>query len=315
MLKSIEFLRGKSRGRVIGGTKLASSAPVILGLVPRILWKRVSNLVNKFALLLHKCWSSMLSAFCMLFKYPSPDAKASPSPARGEGMHCHWCHKILGTGPRMTGGRGANYFGRSMIEMLGVLAIVGVLTVGGIAGYSKAMEKFKMNQLIEEYRNVVFTLLEYQKDIRESVDMTGAKTIDLLDKLNAIPQKWEKHSETLLKDSMGYYVIPWSVAEDEGDGRYWDIMYEILLMSKNDNGLSYDASGCEKIIMNFGKPLNNLWRYFYFGDGRISHKPYYGKDRCKEGVKCFSDITWNDARDICKLCDGQGPYCALVFAF
>ena len=172
-----------------------------------------------------------------------------------------------------------------------------------------------MNQLIEEYRNVVFTLLEYQKDIRESVDMTGAKTIDLLDKLNAIPQKWEKHSETLLKDSMGYYVIPWSVAEDEGDGRYWDIMYEILLMSKNDNGLSYDASGCEKIIMNFGKSLNNLWRYFYFGDGRISHKPYYGKDRCKEGVKCFSDITWNDARDICKLCDGQGPYCALVFAF
>ena len=205
--------------------------------------------------------------------------------------------------------------GRSMIEMLGVLAIIGVLTVGGIAGYSKAMEKFKMNQLIEEYRNVVFTLLEYQKDIRESVDMTGAKTIDLLDKLNAIPQKWEKHSETLLKDSMGYYVIPWSVAEDEGNERYWDIMYEIMLMNKNDNGLRYDASGCEKIIMNFGKPLNNLWRYFYFGDGKISHEKYYGKDMCKEGVKCFSDITWNDARDICKLCDGQGPYCVIVFAF
>ena len=29
--------------------------------------------------------------------------------------------------------------GRSMIEMLGVLAIIGVLSVGGIAGYSKAM--------------------------------------------------------------------------------------------------------------------------------------------------------------------------------
>ena len=76
----------------------------------------------------------------MFFKYPSPDAKASPSPARGEGMHCPWCDKILGTGPSMTGGRGANFFGRSMIEMLGVLAIIGVLSVGGIAGYSKAME-------------------------------------------------------------------------------------------------------------------------------------------------------------------------------
>ena len=29
-----------------------------------------------------------------------------------------------------------NESGRSMIEMLGVLAIIGVLSVGGIAGYS-----------------------------------------------------------------------------------------------------------------------------------------------------------------------------------
>lgn len=33
-----------------------------------------------------------------------------------------------------------NQIGRSMIEMLGVLAIIAVLSVGGIAGYSKAME-------------------------------------------------------------------------------------------------------------------------------------------------------------------------------
>ena len=41
--------------------------------------------------------------------------------------------------------------GRSMIEILGVLAIVGVLSVGGIAGYSKAMEKFKINKTICKY--------------------------------------------------------------------------------------------------------------------------------------------------------------------
>ena len=29
--------------------------------------------------------------------------------------------------------------GRSMVEMLGVLAIIGVLSVGGIAGYSKVV--------------------------------------------------------------------------------------------------------------------------------------------------------------------------------
>ncbi|MBQ8671026.1 MAG: hypothetical protein IJ525_00720 [Alphaproteobacteria bacterium] len=40
--------------------------------------------------------------------------------------------------------------GRSMIEMLGVLAIIGVLSVGGIAGYSKAMMKYRINKSIEQ---------------------------------------------------------------------------------------------------------------------------------------------------------------------
>ncbi len=43
-----------------------------------------------------------------------------------------------------------NESGRSMIEMLGVLAIIGVLSVGGIAGYSKAMMKFKINKTLDQ---------------------------------------------------------------------------------------------------------------------------------------------------------------------
>ena len=39
--------------------------------------------------------------------------------------------------------------GRSMIEMLGVLAIIGVLSVGGITGYTKAMFQYKINKDIE----------------------------------------------------------------------------------------------------------------------------------------------------------------------
>ena len=44
--------------------------------------------------------------------------------------------------------------GRSMIEMLGVLAVVGVLSVGGISGYSKAMHKYKLNKTIEQVTNL-----------------------------------------------------------------------------------------------------------------------------------------------------------------
>ncbi len=45
-------------------------------------------------------------------------------------------------------------YGRSMIEMLGVLAIIGVLSVGGIAGYSKAMTKFKINKTIDQISQI-----------------------------------------------------------------------------------------------------------------------------------------------------------------
>ena len=48
-----------------------------------------------------------------------------------------------------------NESGRSMIEMLGVLAIIGVLSVGGIAGYSKAMNKFKTNQVADNVSMLV----------------------------------------------------------------------------------------------------------------------------------------------------------------
>ena len=44
--------------------------------------------------------------------------------------------------------------GRSMIEMLGVLAIIGVLSVGGIAGYSKAMMRYRVNRTVDEVTQI-----------------------------------------------------------------------------------------------------------------------------------------------------------------
>ena len=45
--------------------------------------------------------------------------------------------------------------GRSMIEMLGVLAIIGVLSVGGIQGYSMAMSKFKVSKTTDQVQTMV----------------------------------------------------------------------------------------------------------------------------------------------------------------
>ena len=48
-----------------------------------------------------------------------------------------------------------NESGRSMIEMLGVLAIIGVLSVGGIAGYSKAMMKYRTNKTLDQISMII----------------------------------------------------------------------------------------------------------------------------------------------------------------
>ena len=66
--------------------------------------------------------------------------------------------------------------GRSMIEMLGVLAIIGVLSVGGIAGYSKAMIKFKTNTLLQQISTIISNtqiLYAQQKD-HEGLDTETA---------------------------------------------------------------------------------------------------------------------------------------------
>ncbi len=59
-----------------------------------------------------------------------------------------------------------NEIGRSMIEMLGVLAIIAVLSVGGIAGYSKALMKWKSNV----QKNMLAELLANMIKIRSNLD-------------------------------------------------------------------------------------------------------------------------------------------------
>ena len=160
--------------------------------MPRILLQQGTNLVNKFALLLHKCrfaqdsrdkpendgsWRCWLSICCELFKYPSP--------ARGEVLnnitfkgldvvrqYAALLERRVQSSTRVRKvqavTRQTNPIGRSMIEMLGVLAIIGVLSVAGIAGYSKAMTKWKINKTIEQIEQIthgIFTVYSNQKKI------------------------------------------------------------------------------------------------------------------------------------------------------
>lgn len=69
-----------------------------------------------------------------------------------------------------------NQKGRSMIEMLGVLAIIGILLSGGIAGYSKAMQSYKTNALIEKIQTIAIQIRKTYKGNYEG--LTGQNMID-----------------------------------------------------------------------------------------------------------------------------------------
>ncbi len=58
--------------------------------------------------------------------------------------------------------------GRSMVEMLGVLAIIGVLSVGGIAGYSLSMRRHRANQIVDYVSK--FALTSYSKCQKKVLD-------------------------------------------------------------------------------------------------------------------------------------------------
>ncbi|MBR6675082.1 MAG: hypothetical protein IKL32_04085 [Alphaproteobacteria bacterium] len=64
--------------------------------------------------------------------------------------------------------------GRSMVEMLGTLAIIGVLSIGGIAGYSYGMDKYRANTTINDINLRSIDLLTQKENGQElNLDQWG----------------------------------------------------------------------------------------------------------------------------------------------
>lgn len=61
--------------------------------------------------------------------------------------------------------KNVNESGRSMVEMLGVLAIIGVLSIGGIAGYTLAMNRYRANEALQAASLVAIEAIAQNKAI------------------------------------------------------------------------------------------------------------------------------------------------------
>ena len=97
--------------------------------------------------------------------------------------------------------------GRSMIEMLGVLAIIGVLSVGGIAGYSKAMTKYRINKTIEQITLIagnVRTFFAPQGNYDGLMGASGNNRV--LRKAKLVPDEMWDDTDKTFKNVFGYGI-------------------------------------------------------------------------------------------------------------
>ena len=243
----------------------------------------------------------MYKNFENVFNYPSPDAKASPSPSSGEGLHrC---------------GRGANSFGRSMIEMLGVLAIIAVLSVGGIAGYSKAMRMWRINKSIGEYSYFITGLLEYKDNLTKNADTANKEfsTIEFAEAANLIPATWKQISNIFVTDTFGYNIKPYINTQNK------HLVIDIyMITSETAASASETVQFCTKLFTNIAKPLSSTLTAAFTFSGKNSYSSisFKGSRFCDSGETCLQNATLNQLQAACSECihtsDGQ---CGFVMGF
>ena len=209
--------------------------------------------------------------------------------------------------------------GRSMIEMLGVLAIVGVLSVGGIAGYSKAMEKFKVNKLLDEYTMLIYGLLGNANEFRNQSQTESRNQIGLIDYAQAaslVPETWKKVNNTRMTDSQGNVILLFS----RSNRLVMDIYIGGVVNEKNGimtYSTGYSAYVCRELMQNLAQPLHGAVQFISFyrwTDGEYANL-YRGDKYCVQGEKCLRDITLAEINDLCKSCEGDKEACCINMEF
>ena len=206
--------------------------------------------------------------------------------------------------------------GRSMVEMLGVLAIIGVLSVGAISGYSKAMFKYKLNKHTEQMNTLINAVVRNV----HSFDNIKHKSVNLTStfiKMGEIPTE-------MVKANNSDYVY-------DIFGQQWQIdipssMYNIggitlssmhldgssFLSSKSTDGLAI----CQNILTIAKEHHDNIARIILAtesdDDGgyyMINGDKYCGEEAEYDNRYCLKNLTLDNIYTTCaKHGKGGGGY-------
>ncbi len=186
-------------------------------------------------------------------------------------------------------------YGRSMVEMLGVLAIIGVLSVGAIAGYSKAMMKYKLNKYSESMTLLLANAIQLSKQIPTEQATIKQYRTELLHKLNLLPDgfKLDENDNSFLIDVFGNNT---HFAGRSGFGYNW-----VLHTSLANSSSSFEQ--CQvlyRIGKEFSSELIKIYREEDSAEDGYAYQSIWGDNDCALGkTPCLKDLTLNDIYNRC----------------
>ncbi len=195
-----------------------------------------------------------------------------------------------------------------MIEMLGVLAIVGILSVGAFAGYSKSIRKYKINRLKEEYIWAIYNILQYdmewKKEAKRHPDVELFKIHRYVSNMGFFPQSWHINNEGWVIDSLG---SQFALFVRQSTGKV-DIDYQ----TKEKRTNNPDAKDlCITMAVDVFKLMSaNIFRFSaytekYNADGQqtgYNSLQWYGDSYCSKNQKCLKDLNISEIANHCTAC-------------
>ena len=198
--------------------------------------------------------------------------------------------------------------GRSMVEMLGVLAIIGVLSVGAIAGYSKAMMKYKLNKQAEQISWLLNVAYRYRNNF-------GKKHMSLVPyfiKLGEIPENMIKDNSSYVYDIFGSKIII-NISGCSSAG----ICGSIIMDYKTTSPSSFElCQNLTNIAKEFHDELSvfNVARYKSGADRSEYAEAYNGTKFCTNNKRCIRDITQEQIYELCRYCRDDDNRCTIYYA-
>lgn len=208
-------------------------------------------------------------------------------------------------------GMAAKEYGRSMVEMLGVLAIIGVLSAGALAGFNKAMLQHKLNKHIDEIGYLLSTAILNQDKLKDAhfgmineLKALGAFTWPI----EAYTPIWPGQGYPAVNDSLGNQIWFENYTTEEYPSVGDEIDLGVYLpQSDFTNKICYNYIN---VFKNFADEIEGIYVRRSIEGEASKRKIYLGKN-CVAG-SCLSKMTNNDIIDLCQNhCPPSAKRCIL----